>query len=187
MSKRFPIPPFDRDQYKNMEWTPPRLLSADEHAKLAASARAGEAAAIGAHPVAGNQAFFDRFKVRGDDRHVVMCVLPRGPVRLVGRSWAWFIQRAIVVDSLDAERATVLHDWTTPRPMNTRLGPDNGVEIPGGIVYAVVGHRYSDYWLPNRTLQDARGAAPGKGYTVASATDAANNDFHACNLAFSWS
>ena len=186
MSKRFPVPEFDRDLYKNMEWKPQDALSTEEQAKLAAAARNGEAKAFGSYPVNADDAFFDRFNVRGADRRAVMIVLPQKEVKLVGRSWAWPIQRAVVVDSLDPSKAKVLQDWTTPRPMNTRLGPDTGVTIPGGVVYALLGHRYGDDWMPNRTLTDTRGASPGRGFTVASASDDDNQDFHACNLSFSW-
>ncbi|HXN14991.1 MAG TPA: hypothetical protein VN878_01355, partial [Usitatibacter sp.] len=150
MSKRFPIPDFDRDQYKNMDWEPPKILSRDEQAKLVAAAKAGDAKVFGSYPVEADDAFYARFRVRGSDRHAVMIVLPKKEVKLVGRSWAWSIQRAVVVDSLDASNARVFQDWQTPRPMNTRLGPDQGVALYGGVVYALLGHRYSDYWLPNR-------------------------------------
>jgi hypothetical protein len=115
-----------------------------------------------------------------------MCLLPRKEVRLTGRSWAWPIQCAVVVDSLDAANAKVLQEWKTPRPMNTRLGPDNGVALDGGVVYAVFGHRYSDHWISNRTRGDTRGVANGKGFDVVSASDEDNQDFHACNLSFRW-
>ena len=187
MSKRFPIPAFDRDRYKNMEWAAPRLLSQAEHATLLERATAGEPGAAGSYPVAADDAFYDRFALRGPHRHAVMCVLPRTQVRLVGRSWAWPIQRAVLVDSLDASRAKVLHEWKTPRPMNTRLGPDDGVTLEGGVVYALLGHLYSDYWIANRTLQDLQGITRGKGFAVVSASDDDNHDFHACNLAFTWS
>jgi hypothetical protein len=186
MSKRFPIPAFDRDPYKNMKWESPRLLSEGERASLVERAGRGDAGAFGSYPVGADEAFFDRFAVRGPHRHAVMCVLPRGEVRLVGRSWAWFLQRAVLVDSLEPG-ARVLHDWKTPRPMNTRLGPDEGVTLEGGVVYAVIGHRYGDHWVANRTLADNRGVPAGKGFAVVSATDDDNHDFHACNLSFSWS
>ena len=185
MSKRFPIPPFDRDQYKNLEWTAPKLATPDECLKLIARARSGDAAAYGAYPVAATDAFYDRFKVQGPHRHAVMCLLPPAPVRVLGRSWAWYIQRALLVDSLDAASARVVQEWTTPRPMNTRLGPDDGVEVPGNVLYAVFGHRYSDHWIANRTRSDP--AASGKGsYGVVSNSDETNHDFHSCNLTFSW-
>ena len=171
MSKRFPIPEFDRDRYKNMAWKEPALLSRDEQSRLAAAARAGDASAYGCHAVEADDAFYERFKVQGPNRHVVMCVLPKGQVRVVGRSWAWPIQRAVLVDSLDVAGARVLQDWTTPRPMNTRLGPDEGVALEGGVVYAVLGHRHGDHWIANRTLEDKRGAANGKGFSLVSATD----------------
>ena len=186
MSKRFPIPKFDRDAYKNMEWQPPRKVGAEEQAKLIAAARGGDASVLGCYAVDADDAFYERFAIRGPNRHVTLCLLPPGGARLVGRSWAWYTQRALLVDSLDPAKARVLHDWTTPRPMNTRLGPDAGVEVEGGVVYAVFGHRYADHWIPNRVMQDARGA-DGRGYTVVSNSDDTNNDFHACNLAFSWS
>src|SRR5437764_866479 len=183
MSKRFPIPEFDRDRYKNMEWSAPQPLSFEERARVLERAGAADAGAYRSYAVEADEAFYERFRLKGPHRHAVMCVLPRGKVRLVGRSWAWPIQRAILVDSLDAEAARVIGEWTTPRPMNTRLGPDNGVELEGGVVYALFGHRYSDYWISNRTRQDDRAAGTAKGFTVVSASDEANNDFHACNLA----
>lgn len=186
MSKRFPIPEFDRDQYKNMEWKPPKLLSPEEQAKVIEAAKAGNADVFGSYAVEADEAFYDRFKLQGPHRHAVMCVLPRKEVKLVGRSWAWPIQRAVVVDSLDAANAKVLQEWKTPRPMNTRLGPDGGVRLEGGVVYAVLGNRYSDHWIANRTLNDTKGVASGKGFNVVSASDDDNHDFHACNLSFSW-
>lgn len=187
MSKRFPIPEFDRDQYKNMAWQRPALLSREEQQALIEAARAGKTDVCGSYPVEADEAFYERFRLRGPHRHAVMCILPKKDVRVVGRSWAWPIQRAVVVDSLDPAQARVLQEWKTPRPMNTRLGPDNGVAIEGGVLYALFGHRYSDYWISNRTLRDARGAADGKGFSVISASDEDNHDFHACNLSFTWS
>jgi hypothetical protein len=184
MSKRFPIPEFDRDVYKNMAWTAPKLLDAQERARIIAGARDGKG--IGAYAVAADDAFYDRFKLTGPHRHAVMCVLPPGEVKMVGRSWAWPVQRAVVVDSLDANAAHVIQQWKTPRPMNTRLGPENGVTVPGGVLYVVFGHLYSDSWIANRTLHDARGAPEGRGFAVVSASDDENNDFHACNLSFAW-
>lgn len=185
MSKRFPIPEFDRDQYKNMAWEPPKLLSEAEQAQLVARAASGDASAYGCYPVAASEALFERFAVRGPNAHAVLCLLPPKGVRVLGRSWAWQIQRAVVIDSLDPAKARVLQEWKTPRPMNTRLGPDNGVELPGGPVYALFGHLYGKHWIPNRTMRDTR-VPGGKGFAVISSSDESNNDFHACNLTFSW-
>jgi hypothetical protein len=187
MSKRFPIPEFDRDKYKNLDWSAPAYLSKQEQDRLLARAAAGESGAFGCHAVEAPEAFYDRFKLTGPHRHVVLCALPHREVRMVGRSWAWPIQRAIVVDSLDAGTAKVLCDWTTPRPMNTRLGPENGVTLPGGPVYVAFGNRHSDHWIGNRTMPDPTIAPGAHCVGVISASDEDANDFHACTLAFSWS
>lgn len=184
MSKRFPIPEFDRDQYKNMEWREPRLLDEKERKALAAKAASGDASAFGCHAVQAPEALYERFKLRGPHRHAMMCLAPKAGVRVLGRSWAWQIQRALVLDSLEAD-AAVVHEWTTPRCMNTRLGPDNGVEVPGGALYVVVGHQYGDHWIGNRAMRDPRPAQAG-GFTLVSSSDESNNDFHACNLTFTW-
>jgi len=186
MSKRFPIPAFSCEQYKNMEWAAPELLPAQEQARRIAAAKAGGAEAFGCHAVDAPEAFYDRFKLRGAHRHVRMCLLPAREVTVVGRSHAWAIQRALLVDSLDAAGCSVLHEWTTPRPMNTRLGPDHGVTLPGGVVYAVCSHGYGDHWIVNRTLAAPAAGAEGHGYDLLSASDDDVNDFHACNLAFRW-
>jgi hypothetical protein len=187
MSKRFPIPEFDRDQYKNMEWSEPKFLSPAEQARLIAAAQAGDEKAYGCYAVKADEAFYDRFKLKGQHRHVLMCLLPKKEVKLVGRSWAWPIQRALVVDSLDAAKASVVQEWMTPRPMNTRLGPDSGTTLAGGPVYLVAGHKYADHWIVNRTLVEKKAPAGAKGFGMLSATEDDNHDFHACNLSFVWS
>jgi hypothetical protein len=185
MSKRFPIPEFDRDQYRNMEWSAPKLLPRAEQERLISAARNGDEKAYGCYPVEADTAFYDRYRVTGPNRHAVMCLMPSRGVRLTGKSWAWEIQRALVVDSLDPARSSVLHDWKTPRPMNTRLGPDNGVALDGGVAFVVFGHRYGDHWIANRTLVDKKPAA-AKGFSVISSSNDEANDFHACNLSFGW-
>ncbi len=186
MSKRFPIPPFNYERYKNMEWTPPQYRDAKDQARLLDAALSGESKAYGAYPVQADAAFYERFRLRGEHRHAMMCVLPQREIALIGRSHAWAIQQALIVDSLDAERAKVLFGWKTPRPMNTRLGPDKGASSPGGVLYVVCSHRYADYWIVNRTLVDSEGFAGASGFGVLSASDDAINDFHACNVWFHW-
>lgn len=185
MSKRFPIPEFDRDKYKNRDWNAPKLLSAQEQRDLIAAAAKGDSKAYGCYPVQVDQAFLEAHKLKGSHTHAVMCLTPKTGARITGRSWAWPIQRALVVDSLDPARSKVLQDWTTPRPMNTRLGPDNGEDLAGGVAYIVVGHKYADHWIVNRTLVEPD-ATGGKGFSVLSASDEQANDFHACNIAVSW-
>jgi hypothetical protein len=186
MSKRFPIPEFDRDQYKNLDWSEPKYVSPEEQARLIAAAKSGDEKAYGCYPVQANDAFYERFKLQGQHKHVLMCLFPSKDVKVMGRSWAWPIQRAIVVDSLDPARAKVLQEWTTPRPMNTRLGPDDGAVLGGGPVYVVAGHKYADHWIVNRTMVEKKAPAGARGFGLLSATEDDNHDFHACNLTFSW-
>jgi hypothetical protein len=185
MSKRFPVPEFDRLRYKNLPWSAPALL--DGVAARSGRPGAGAQRAPGAVAVALDDEFCARFKLQGPNRHAVMCVTPTSDVSLVGRSYAWPIQRALIVTSLDADRATVLADWTTPRPMNTRLGPEQGIVVPGGEFYIVCAHGYGDYWIFNRTLIETALDATGRSELhVTSATEEDNNDFHACNVTATW-
>jgi hypothetical protein len=187
VSKRFPVPDFDRDLFKNLPWTEPSTLSSQEVSTLSDGHHTSRESEVGGHPVAVGAALADRFGFRLDGKTAVMCVLPSKEVRMTGRSWAWPIQRALVLDSLDAERACVLADWRTPRPMNTRLGPDNGIVVSSHVVFVLCGHQYADHWLGNRTLVSNSAAAGSSGFAVLSASDDRINDFHSCNVTFSWS
>jgi len=186
MSKRFPIPPFAYEQFKNMDWQEPQYRDAKDQARLLDAAQSGDSAAFGGYAVRASPAFYDRFKLKGDHQHAVMCLLPTREVKMIGRSHAWAIQQALVVDSLDAERAKVICEWKTPRPMNTRLGPDNGLVLSGGVFYVICSHKYADYWIVNRTLLDNKGFSGESGFGVLSASDDDINDFHACNVWFHW-
>jgi hypothetical protein len=188
MSKRFPIPEFDYQGFKNMEWRAPAYLPDGEQQRLVAARRAGDAKVFGGYPVQAHAAFYEKFHLKGDNRHVIMCLMPDREVTLLGRSHAWAIQRALVTDSLDAASCKVLFDWKTPRSMNTRLGPEDGVKLQGGVAYVCCGHRYADDWIGNRTIvqNDGSWAPDGNGFRILSAHDEDINDFHACNLSFSW-
>ena len=180
MSKRFPIPDFDRDQYKNLAWLKPQGLSSSEALK------ASNEAASGPIDVAISSQLAAKYKFEGEHLHAMMCTLPPGPVCITGRSWAWPVQRALILDSLDASSAKVIADWTTPRPMSTRIGPDSGIEHQGGPVYVLTGHRYGDHWISNRSLGGEKSPGSSHGFSVLSASDDEINDFHACNIYFSW-
>jgi len=187
MSKRFPLPAFDYGRYKNRSWTPPTILSADLEARRYVTAKTDGPVTVGCDPVAVSPAFCERFKLEGDHRHALMCILPRQGITLVGRSHAWAIQLALVVDSLDASSANVLFEWKTPRPMNTRLGPEAGASFEARVCYVVCAHRYADRWLFNRTQIETDNGSGAPGFTILSASDDEIDDFHACNLSFTWS
>lgn len=186
MSKRFPVPEFDRDLFKNLPWEAPRALSHAEAAGVAARAEGGDSKAVGGYPVQVGADLAAKFGFHMEGKPAIMCVLPAAEVRLTGRSWAWPIQRAVVIDSFDPQSATVIADWHTPRPMNTRLGPDEGIVVAQRVVYVLCGHKYGDHWIANRTLVSSKASDAASGFSVLSASDESINDFHACNLFFSW-
>ncbi len=188
MWKRFPVPEFDRDEFKDMAWQAPAYLSGGEADRLIAAGRAGEASAYGAYPVLPGEEFFAKLNVRGDHSHAILCVLPEREVRIVGRSYAWPIQRAWIVDALDPEALDVVADWKTPRPMNNRLGPDDGVACAGGSLYLVTGHGYGDHWIGNRTIADNDwdNGEGGHGFRVLSSAVEDSAHFHDCNVSFEW-
>lgn len=173
---RFPFPSFDHKALRGLEWSRPEILDAG-----AAAAKAGDAATRGAFAVAADDALFDKFSVEGEHRHAVICCVPAG-TRVVGRSNSWWLQRAIIVDSLDASSANVIADWRTPRPINARFGPEDGITLDGGPVYVISCHALGDHWLGNRTLfQDT-----DQGFrVVATAKDDTANFDEFC-LTFAW-
>jgi hypothetical protein len=183
---RFPIPEFDHREFKDMEWNPPAFLSDADIKRLIERQKAGDASAWGGYPVMPSEAFFDKFKIKGERRHAVLCVLPSKPVKLLGRSHAWFVQRAVVTDSLDPGSCKTVTDWHTPRPINTRLGPDNGITVAGGVLYALCCRSYGEHWTGNRTMID-NAWKKGGGFRILSASVDDINDFHEVYLSFEWS
>ncbi|MEK9724584.1 MAG: hypothetical protein VW405_14025 [Rhodospirillaceae bacterium] len=174
---RFPVPEYDFRPFKGLDWSPPALLGANAIEQHIADN------AYGAYPVQADAALFDKFGVQGDHRHAVMCVTPASGAHLLGRSYAWWNQRALILDSLDAASATIVHDWRTPRPMNTRFGPEDGVDLAGGVCYVVACHMYDDHWLGNRTLIDND---MDGGFRVLGASKDDTNEFCEFNLTFTW-
>ena len=182
---RFPIPEFKYAEFKNMAWAAPTFLAEGEIKRLIAGQKANDASVYGSYPIKPSNVFFDKVNVRGDHRHAVMCVLPNKPVKVLGRSHSWYIQRAVAVDSLDPDALKTVFEWKTARPMNTRLGPDNGMTIDGGVVYVVCGRSYADHWIGNRTIVDNQ-SNKGRGFRVLSAVSDDVDDFHGIYLAFEW-
>ncbi len=182
---RFPVPEFDYQQFKKMAWRDPAWLAPAEIERLATGQKKGDPSVWGAYATKPADALFDRLAVRGDRRHAVMCVLPAKPVTLVARSRAWFIQRAVAVDSSDPSVANVVVDWRTTRPISTTLGPAEGTTIDGGVIYVVCCRQYADYWIGNRTILD-NDWKKGRGFRILSARDDGADDFHEICLTFEW-
>jgi hypothetical protein len=173
---RFPIPAFDHLALRGLDWAEPRYLSASEIA-----AKASDAAARGAFATKPDAALLDQFDISGEHCHALLCRAPAGG-RLVGRSNSWWLQRALVLDSLDPASAQVIADWRTPRPVNTRFGPEDGIETDGRPLYVISSHGLAGKWVGNRTLvQDV----PGGFRVLGTAKDGTAN-FHEFCLTFTW-
>ena len=187
MAKRFPIPEFDHDELKSLDWTAPDLFDLGAAARIVEAAANGDTSVYGAYAVAASDAFLDSLSVRGDRRHAVLCVMPSAGVRMLGRSYAWKIQRAMAAPAVDGPSTQLLLDWKTPRPMNTRLGPEEGTPSPAAAMYLVLVHQYSDYWVVNRTIADNAWSGPsGNGFRVMSADSDEFDDFHSSVVSFDW-
>lgn len=182
---RFPVPDFDYQSLKKMAWRKPAWLSDADIARVIAGRKNGDASVWGAYAVKPPEAVFDRLAIRGEQRHAVMCVMPDGPISVVGRSRAWFIQRAVAIDSTDPNAAKVAFDWHTTRPISTTLGPAEGTTLNGGVVYLFCCRKYGDHWIGNRTILD-NDWKKGGGFRVLSARDEGSDDFHDICLTFAW-
>jgi len=175
-AKRFPVPQFDRHSLKNLTWTSPTL-----HSELQADR------AFGCTEMSGNESFFTKFGFQGEHLAVIGCRLPDTAVHMSGNSFAWPIQRAVVTDSLDAAHCTILADWKTPRPMNTRFGPDDGLEISANEVYVLIGHQIADHWIANRIILDNEwNPSEGEGFRILSSSESDINDFHDAVVYMKW-
>ena len=185
---RFAIPAFDYEEFLGMDWSAPALLSDDEAGRLIEARASGDEAAHGCYPVALPDDFRAAYDLRGDYCHGVLCLLPSSGGHLLGRSQGWYTQRAWVVDSLDAGSHTVIADWKTPRPVNVRLGPENGIDLDRGVLYVVTAHGFADHWIGNRTIADNDwpGEEGRQGFRVLSSALDDRNDFYDCNLTFTW-
>jgi hypothetical protein len=188
MYVRYPVPVFEHEELKDRTWSSPDYLPVDEQQRLLAAARDGDESVFGAYPVMPDEALMEALQVRGEHRHAVMCLMPSKPVRVLGRSYAWARQQVFILDSLDAVDHRILASFNTPRPMNNRLGPDDGIEIDTGVCYALFAHMFADYFPGNRTLMDNdwRDPGTGTGFRVCSSYDDELEDFHDAVLHFSW-
>ncbi len=187
--KRFPVPEFNHDEFKDMSYTPPAIISQAEASNLITKCQSADEMVYGGYAVMPDDALFDKYAFKGEHRHAILCLLPNKPVQILGRSYAWPIQRALVLNAIDPETSEIIHDWKTPRPMNTRLGPEDGATWEGGPVYILTGHKYSDHWISNRSIiqGDWNPWDGDNGFRILSSSDDELDDFHDCYLSFRWS
>ena len=173
---RFPFPAFDHKALRGLDWSAPAYLSSDDIA-----AKAAEEGASGAFPFQPDAALLEKFDIQGEHCHAYLCCVPAG-AQMLGRSYSWWLQRALVIDSLDPASLNVIADWRTPRPMNTRFGPEDGIELSGGPLYVIASHGLADHWVGNRTLvEDVDG-----GFRILGTAKDDTANFHEFVLTFSW-
>jgi len=184
--KRFAVPEFDYALFKGMTYQAPTPISAGEGSELIGKLAQGDTSVCGAHAVDLGADTFDRHAFKEGPRLAFLCLTPETEVRILGRSHGWAIQRALGMDGLDGD---VAFDWITTRPMNTRLGPDDGIATSGGAVTVLTGNKYSDFWIGNRMMADNdwQPEDGSQGFRLLAASKPDVDDFHDCYITFTWS
>jgi hypothetical protein len=169
---RFPVPEFDSAALKKRAYDPSAPISGAEEARIVKAATAGDASVAGGYAVEPDAALLKRLNFKGEYRTMILCALPGPGAHLLARSYAWFNQRAFVLDR-NAADAETLYCWHTPRPMNTRFGPETGITLDRAVVYILSGRILSDHTQGNRVMID-RDWSPGggrAGFRIAAACD----------------
>jgi len=187
-AKRFVLPDFDYEGLKDSEWSSPTFISEEDAIQRAQAAMSEDASDAAIFPVQVSDALYERFDIRGQHRHALLCITPRKELTLLGKSHAWKKQRLLILDAIDSNDAKVLIDWKTARPMSTRLGPIDGAQLPGGVWYVIFSHIIGDHFVGNRTLfgsTDQKGEEANR-FSIMSSSEPEFNDFHDCNLYVSW-
>lgn len=184
--KRFPVPEFDYRSLKGLAYDPPAPIPADEADRIAAAARAGDRSVAGAYAVEPDAALLESLAFQGDPAQMILCAAPGDGARLLGRSNAWYNQRAYFLDRNAADAATLL-EWRTPRPNNTRFGPEDGLAPPDAALYLLSGRILANHALSNRLMIQSGWSGDGRsGFRVIAACDSGANDFHDSCFEFSW-
>ena len=179
---RFSIPEYDYKQFNGLSWKAPDLMSLEETEKHTSISEGG------CCPVEAPKEVLEQLDIRGEHCHAGTCVVPSPGAHLLGRSWAWWKQRVVIVDTLVPGAINILHDWRTPRSMNTRLGPEDGVPLSSGTFFILASHQYDDHWLGNRTFLDNEwdGADANNGFRVLATSKDGSEDFSETCLTFTW-
>lgn len=185
--KRFPVPTFDHEPLKNMAYDPPAPIANEEAARIAEAASAGDRSVAGGYAVEPDSALLERLDFQGEHRSMILCALPGPGAHLLGRSYAWFNQRAFILDR-NAQDAETVYRWHTPRPMNTRFGPETGVTLDHAAIYILSGRILGNHTRANRVMIDPNWSpAKGRmGFRVAAACDEGDDHFHDSCFELSW-
>jgi hypothetical protein len=186
--KRFPVPEFDHGSLKGMDFVPPGPISSDEEQRIVKAAKAGDPSVAGAYAVTPDSGLLERLAFEGDAIQMILCSLPPGGAHVLGRSMAWFNQRAYFVDA-NTPDAEILMSWQTPRTHNTRLGPENGVDVEVPCFYLLSGRVTEDSTIGNRIMieSDWTPETGGSGYRIVCACNKGDPNFHDSCFMVSWS
>ena len=184
--KRFPVPEFDYAPLKNLTFDSPAPVSAAEAAEIAEAAAGGKPR-CGGYAVEPNSELLERLEFHGEYRQMILCALPGPGAHLLGKSYAWFNQRAFVLDRNEAD-AEILLNWRTPRPMTTRFGPETGVPLDRAAIYILSGRIVGNHTRGNRMMIDKDWQPPhgGEGFRIIGACDEGADDFHDSCFEVTW-
>ena len=184
--KRFPVPEFDYGPLKGLDFVQPEPVSAEEETRIVAAAQSGDASVVGAYAVSPNPGLIDKLAFEGDYKQMILCVLPQNGAHVLGRSMAWFNQRVHILNENSADAEPVL-TWKTPRTHNTRLGPEDGVDLDLPYFYLLSGRITTESSIGNRVMiDDDWSPESGQGYRVICASDNGEPNFHDSCIMVSW-
>ena len=184
--KRFPVPEFDHNSLKGMNFDSPAPISAEEEKRVVEAAKASDSSVTGAYAVTPSPALLEHLSFEGDNRQMILCVLPEGGAHVLGRSMAWFNQRAYFLDSNTPDAKTIL-TWHTPRTHNTCLGPEDGIDLELPYFYLLSGRITEDSSIGNRVVIDADWKPDsGQGFRILCACDKGEANFHDSCFMVSW-
>ena len=83
-----------------------------------------------------------------------LCAMPGSNRHVLARSYAWNNQRAFILGG-NAADAEIICNWRTPRPNNTRFGPEDGAALEQPVVYLLNGRILEDGIRGNRVMIDS--------------------------------
>ena len=185
--KRFPVPEFNHRELKRRPFAAPDVIDASEIQRVAEAAEAGEMSVAGGYSVKPDGGLLEKLAFRGDHTQMFLCALPMGKTRLLARSYAWFNQRVFLL-SANTPDAAVVHNWRTPRPNNTRFGPEDGVELDQKVIFLLSGRILDDHTRGNRVMFDTawKPSEGIGGFRLIAACDPGEDNFHDACFEFTW-
>ena len=186
--KRFPVPEFDHRSLRNLTYKAPETISKKQEEELLVNSRTGDNSHSGAYAVMPDTELLNRLNFRGDMQQMILCIIPSEGGNLLGRSMAWFNQRAYILDANSAD-AKIIYEWRTPRTHNTRLGPEDGIQLNYTALYLLSARILEDENRGNRVMidHDWKPQNGSQGYRIIAGSDKDKTNFHDSCFTFTWS